>query len=440
MRIGILAAALAAAAAAAPAPAGAWTLSEYQLPSGVTPQALTSGNDGTLWFADFTNRLGRFGLDGSLNLFATPGQPSDLAAGLDGRIWFTEPNAHKVGRLAPGVAAVDYSAGASAAPGYIASGPDTALWFTDRGTNAVGRVDGAGTVTEYALPAASATPDIYEIAAGHDNGLWFTDCANHRINRIDATTHAYTPADVGGCPVRIAWGPDNALWFTRPLEAENSIGRLSSDGLSKTNYPIPTAGADAQSIVTGTDGALWFTESDVGKIGRLTTGGTFTEIAVPGATYISAMTVGPDGALWFVGTGSPYRLGRLTTETPVQGPAGPGGGQGPVGPQGPTGGPGPAGPAGKDRALLVAVLGLERYRVRRRHALRVLFGSTLAGTATLEVRRGTRRVARVSGRVRRGRNSLTVPRLSTAGRYTLRLTATAATQTSTDTSPLVVTR
>ena len=51
----------------------------------------------------------------------------------------------------------------------------------------------------------------------------------------------------------------------------------------------------------GPDGALWFTEYDGNKIGRITTAGAVTEFPIPTAgSQPSAMTVGPDGALWFI--------------------------------------------------------------------------------------------------------------------------------------------
>ncbi len=113
-----------------------------------------------------------------------------------------------------------------------------------------------------------------------------------------------------------------------------------------------------------------------------------------------------------------------------------------MGPPGPPGQfvQGPPGPAGRDRDVLVAVLGLNSYRTKRKKSLRVLYAATRAATVTLEVRKGSKRIASASGRAVRGRNTVTVPKLAATGRYTLRLTATATNQTSTDTSSLTVTK
>ncbi len=48
----------------------------------------------------------------------------------------------------------------------------------------------------------------------------------------------------------------------------NNIARLTTAG-SASEYPVPSAGSDSFDIVTGSDGALWFTEFSGGKIGRV---------------------------------------------------------------------------------------------------------------------------------------------------------------------------
>ena len=82
-----------------------------------------------------------------------------------------------------------------------------------------------------------------------------------------------------------------------------------------TEYDVPTAKSLPESIQLGSDGALWFTETEGNKIGRITTAGAVTEYPV-GGTYQTgspwAIIVGPDGAMWFTETlGS--KIGRITT-------------------------------------------------------------------------------------------------------------------------------
>lgn len=78
-----------------------------------------------------------------------------------------------------------------------------------------------------------------------------------------------------------------------------------------TEYPIPTANSDPQHIVKGPDGAMWFTEVNAEKIGRITSDGTITETSTEPAMPLG-ITSGSDGALWFTGYGSD-QVDRMTT-------------------------------------------------------------------------------------------------------------------------------
>jgi virginiamycin B lyase len=113
-------------------------------------------------------------------------------------------------------------------------------------------------------------------------------------------------------PSAITTAPDGALWFT---EFGGKIGRITSQG-SITELSIPGESI-LHSITTGPDGALWFTEFKSKKIGRIPTSATaenlqLTEFTVPGPSGPFGITTGPDGALWFTeGVGG--KIGRITT-------------------------------------------------------------------------------------------------------------------------------
>ncbi|OJH39536.1 virginiamycin B lyase family protein [Cystobacter ferrugineus] len=67
-----------------------------------------------------------------------------------------------------------------------------------------------------------------------------------------------------------------------------------------TEFPLSRPGARPHVIVTGPDGALWFTQWGSNHIGRMTTKGAVTEYAIPTAqAEPHGIAVGPDGALWF---------------------------------------------------------------------------------------------------------------------------------------------
>lgn len=114
---------------------------------------------------------------------------------------------------------------------------------------------------------------------------------------------------------QITCGANNALWFTLGL---NLIGEMKLDG-STGQYATPSLDTQPAGIVSGPDGALWFTESLAGSIGRITTGGAITEYALPAPNLSpQAITVGPDGNLWFtcipdpVSSGAPGQIGKIT--------------------------------------------------------------------------------------------------------------------------------
>ena len=111
----------------------------------------------------------------------------------------------------------------------------------------------------------------------------------------------------------IVTGPDGALWFT--AQAQNLIGRITTAG-EVTTTPVPTPNAGVLGITNGPDGALWFVERLGDKIGRITTDGRVQEFTIPtpGAQPADIAT-GPDGALWFTESGNNLlaKIGRLDT-------------------------------------------------------------------------------------------------------------------------------
>ena len=81
-----------------------------------------------------------------------------------------------------------------------------------------------------------------------------------------------------------------------------------------TEYPIPTPDAFAADIAPGPDGALWFTESNANKVGRITTAGVITEFTLPAAESLPGPIVaGADGAIYF-GERNANKIGRMTTD------------------------------------------------------------------------------------------------------------------------------
>lgn len=65
-------------------------------------------------------------------------------------------------------------------------------------------------------------------------------------------------------------------------------------------YDLKTANARPHAIITGSDGALWFTQWGSNQIGRITTSGEIMEYEIPTAnSEPHGIAVGADKAIWF---------------------------------------------------------------------------------------------------------------------------------------------
>jgi virginiamycin B lyase len=106
--------------------------------------------------------------------------------------------------------------------------------------------------------------------------------------------------------------PTAAVESTGPLFAAGVAGRFKS-------FRVPTDNSEPRHITLGSDGNMWFTESniDVSQIARIDASGRITEFVVP--TRLSQpddIVAGPDGAVWFTAvSGFPdFFIGRVTTD------------------------------------------------------------------------------------------------------------------------------
>jgi streptogramin lyase len=160
------------------------------------------------------------------------------------------------------------------------------------------------------------------LALGVAGVLYFTICVTPTV-RAQISTEYVIPTG-NSLPGSITLGPDGALWFTE-VNAEK-IGRVTVSG-AFTEYPLTARPLD---ITGGADGGVWFLESNVVtssdkigfgtfayKIGRIGTNGSITEFPVSTPSRITdgsvgAIAAGPDGALWFT-LGALGILGRITT-------------------------------------------------------------------------------------------------------------------------------
>jgi streptogramin lyase len=114
------------------------------------------------------------------------------------------------------------------------------------------------------------------------------------------------PLPVLGFPAGIVTGPDGAVWFT---DQPGKVSRITTSG-SITSFPVSGGVGQSASITVGSDGNLWFAGNG---ISRMTTSGTVTTFVPPTANSSpQAIVSGPDGALWFTES-AVNQIGRVTT-------------------------------------------------------------------------------------------------------------------------------
>ena len=77
--------------------------------------------------------------------------------------------------------------------------------------------------------------------------------------------------------MNIVSGPDGALWFTEAVGS--AIGRVTTAG-QITSYQTPSSNSEPLGISVGGDGNLWFTEMGANAIGQITPAGQISEYAV----------------------------------------------------------------------------------------------------------------------------------------------------------------
>ncbi len=289
------------------------------------PTQITAGPDGNLWFTDSnTNAIGRITPAGVITEFPTPagnGEPFGITAGPDGNLWFTDENANQVGRITPAGTFTEYTIPTThSIPGAITPGPDGNLWFGEQNAMKIGRITPTGTITEFTNGISSFVNG--GVTAGPDGNVWFVETSGKvaRIAATGANVGSVTEFPAGVNPYQITAGPDGNLWST---ETSGKIGRLTTTGNLSEIGLSPASPAQPLGIAPGPDGNLWAADFLGNDVLRITPTGAVTAIPIPTAqTQPIAITTGPDGNLWITqqngGNGEVARLSLLgATASPV---------------------------------------------------------------------------------------------------------------------------
>lgn len=257
-------------------------------------------------------------------------QPSNIVAGPDGNLWFTETGANAIGKLDPTTGQVTEIPipTPGAGPLDITAGPvgSNAMYFTESTGSAIGVVDVTNdSISEIPIPIVGTTvgtPSPFGITLGSDGNIWFTDNnpQMEQIGQLVVATNSITefPLDptTGAGLTQITTGADGNLWFVE--SQANQLGQMDPNShiILDDNFGIPTPAAGAFGITSRLVGDLWFTEQTAGKIGSFNiTDGTFNETLVPAlGSSPKGITPGPDTSFWFTEPGA-NQIGRIDPTT-----------------------------------------------------------------------------------------------------------------------------
>jgi virginiamycin B lyase len=283
------------------------------------------------------------------NEFSVPtanAQPSGIASGRDGFLYFTELNANNIGQVTTGGSMVEI--GISAKGGTagnhgvsIASGPDANLWFTEQGAapGIASMALASHTVTEYHVPGSAP---LFIGASPLGGSLIFTDPANNAIGLVLTGTAKFAPtgsvtappncavssASANICEFSIAGlgGSANAnplstttlsndvnnVYFTEYNTSRIGVLNVNAGTLTEIDTSLGcSANAGPTTIRQGPDGALWFTEANVGKMCRMTATGQLSEFALTPATSAATFISALDNNFYFEDIAQ-NKIGRMT--------------------------------------------------------------------------------------------------------------------------------
>ena len=222
---------------------------------------------GNIWFTlQETGHLARFNPDTQeWKLFKVPtpdSGPHGLVSDARGDIWFTENYAGKIGRLDSKSGAIaEFTPPSAKDPHTPVFGPDGALWFTAQNSNVIGRLDiETGKIAEYAVPTQDAHP--YGIVSADDGGLWFCELSGGKLGRVDPSSGSiteYAPSERGAGLRRLV-AVKGAIYFT-----DSDGGRLGRLTLADKKFKLwnsPSgSGSEPYGIAADSSGKIWYEES-----------------------------------------------------------------------------------------------------------------------------------------------------------------------------------
>jgi streptogramin lyase len=350
-------------------------LTEYSIPTGGSePSAIAAGPDGDMWFTEAAgDKIGRITMTGQITEYVIPqadAQPNGIVEGPEGDLWFTETNADEIGRLVPSTGEItEYAVPtANAQPLGIALGSDGDIWFTEYAASKIAKLNpGNGQISEFGTLFGDDHPMYLASSAGTGEDMWYSGAGGSHVGYMAPTTGVAGETTVSGSKqaLGIAIGSDAAIWFEafEPTSGEDELGRFAN--LFATESQSPLYSNSMGQLLADSDDGFW-SVGDTGNgatLARMQTEGIESDVvsgpvpANPVNCYVAGnvrscpldgVAFGPDQAVWFTDF-STNSIGVFPTGyAPPPAVRGPEGPAGAEGKQGAEGRPGAVGAAGPE--------------------------------------------------------------------------------------------
>ncbi|MGC2129808.1 MAG: hypothetical protein WA629_06900 [Candidatus Aquilonibacter sp.] len=190
------------------------------------------------------------------------------------------------------------------APMYLTS---TSPYYASGSLGLLGTTLGVPfTITEANAPLANA----YTASPSGCTNIATVSGMNMSLSNPDGSVKIGTFTATGGtsggtgCSITVSDGITSIVVPTTNTLSQGSVG-LSGQSIAEYTLPwispppstSPSPSPDPLALIAGPDGRLWYSDVGNGGVGAITTNGTVSAYANPGANY-SALTVGSDGNIW----------------------------------------------------------------------------------------------------------------------------------------------
>lgn len=183
-------------------------------------------------------------------------------------IWYTAQASGELGKLNTTTGETSHIfLGEGSAPHGVIAGPDGAPWITDGGLNAIVRVDPfIENVTVYPLPQGVGYANLNTATFDNNGTLWFTGQSGI-YGRLFPSTGAIEIFDApkGAGPYGITTTPNGSVYYASL--AGSYIGLIDTKTGEVTVLEPPTADQGARRVWSDSDGNIWVSEWNSGKLG-----------------------------------------------------------------------------------------------------------------------------------------------------------------------------